>query len=89
VTVLLVRNGRFPRSAGLRRGLAKTCGLLLNCQQEAAGPRKMRVALRYICSPSPKALNACAACYVTESERGRLVQFRVDRPGREWQLQWR
>jgi gluconolactonase len=25
-------------------------------------------------------------CYVTESERGRLVQFRVDRPGREWQL---
>jgi hypothetical protein len=49
----------------------------------------MRVALRYICSPSPKALNACAACDVTESERGRLVQFRVDRPGREWQLQWR
>jgi len=28
-------------------------------------------------------------CYVTESERGRLVQFRVDRPGREWQLHQR
>ncbi|MFN0167756.1 MAG: SMP-30/gluconolactonase/LRE family protein [Bryobacteraceae bacterium] len=24
-------------------------------------------------------------CYVTEAERGRLVQFRVDRPGLEWQ----
>jgi len=28
-------------------------------------------------------------CYVTESQRGRLVQFRVDRPGREWQLHQR
>lgn len=27
-------------------------------------------------------------CYVTEAERGRLVQFRVDRPGLEWQ-RWR
>lgn len=26
-------------------------------------------------------------CYVTEVEHGRLVQFRVDRPGLEWQLQ--
>jgi len=25
-------------------------------------------------------------CYVTEVEHGRLVQFRVDRPGREWQM---
>jgi gluconolactonase len=28
-------------------------------------------------------------CYVTEVEHGRLVQFRVDRPGLEWQLQHR
>jgi sugar lactone lactonase YvrE len=27
-------------------------------------------------------------CYVTEAERGQLVQFRVDRPGLEWQ-RWR
>lgn len=26
-------------------------------------------------------------CYVTESERGRLVRFRVDRPGLEWKMQ--
>jgi sugar lactone lactonase YvrE len=26
--------------------------------------------------------------YVTEAQRGRLVQFRVDRPGREWAI-WR
>jgi sugar lactone lactonase YvrE len=26
-------------------------------------------------------------CYVTEAEHGRLVQFRVDRPGLEWQRQ--
>ena len=24
-------------------------------------------------------------CYVTEAEQGRLVQFRTDRPGFEWQ----
>jgi sugar lactone lactonase YvrE len=28
-------------------------------------------------------------CYVTEVEHGRLVQFRADRPGLEWQLQHR
>jgi len=28
-------------------------------------------------------------CYVTEVEHGRLVQFRVDRPGLEWQRQHR
>jgi sugar lactone lactonase YvrE len=27
--------------------------------------------------------------YVTESQRGRLLRFRVDRPGREWQLHQR
>ena len=29
--------------------------------------------------------DGCTA-YVTEAERGRIVQFRVDRPGREWAL---
>ena len=46
-----------------------------------------------VLGPSPT--NVCfggpdgRTCYVTESERGRLLQFRVDRPGREWQLHQR
>ena len=37
-----------PVAQGGAAGSAKKCGPLLNCQEQAAGPRKMRVALRYI-----------------------------------------
>jgi len=46
-----------------------------------------------VLGPSPT--NVCfggpdgRTCYVTESARGRLLHFRVDRPGREWQLHQR
>jgi len=50
--------------------------------------------LREIQLPGTKPSNLCfggpdgRTCYVTEVEHGRLVQFRVDRPGLEWQ-RWR
>ena len=61
--------GHKPCSAGLLRGLAKTCGTLFNGQRKAAGPRKMRVALRYILVAVAQGIECVrCACYVTESE---------------------
>jgi sugar lactone lactonase YvrE len=48
--------------------------------------------LREIDALGAKPTNVCfggpdgRTCYVTEVEHGRLVQFRVDRPGLEWQI---